>query len=252
MRKIIENEKDSTWSKAKNGVIKLVLVILSIIAIAIIMKVHMQRSWTYRLVEGIQTEDEEKVAKLLDKKLLGKTYDVNVKPHQPFPMSLFGECQESVPLVYACETGNYQIIRLLVEAGADVNIHMEGDFVPLEAMLLRFGYTENWKDAYQVVELLVEHGADVDYITDDYYSLYELAAQMLPYEEETYLEEMEEIIFNVFCLLQKKGKHGDEYMGKCLEEAEKYDNYKIVNHILRQDKFSSLNAMTCRICMVFW
>lgn len=198
-------------------------------------KFYMQQKWTHRLIVSVQSENDKEVVELLDKDFLGFPYDVNAKPYEPFPMCLFAECQESMPLVYACETGNYNVIYALIDSGANVNIHLDGHFVPLEMLLLRFGYTENWKDAYRSAELLIDSGADVDYMTDDYLSLYELSSQMLPYDE-VYSEEKEEVIFRIYSLLYERGERGAEFMEKCMEDAVKYDNYKIVNDILCRDE----------------
>lgn len=238
----------ATICKAKNGknrwkiISKLLLSFVLLIVMFMIVKVYMQQKWVHSLTVAIQSEDEEKVVKLLNKDFFGFPYDVNSVPSQLFPMNLFAECHESLPIVYACETGNYKVIRALIDSGADVNMHVEGDFMPLEALLLRFGYTENWKEAYLAAELLIDSGADVDYITDDHFSLYELSAQMLPYGE-IYSEEMEEIIFRIYRLLYRKGNHGAEFMKKCVEEAVKYDNYKIINYILCKDD-SLVDMMT--------
>lgn len=224
-------------NKAKKCNKFLVVISLFIFFILIFMaiKFYVQQKWTHRLIVSVQSENDKEVEELLDKDFWGFPYDVNAKPYEPFPMCLFAECQESMPLVYACETGNYNVIHALIDSGADVNMHLDGHFVPLEMLLLRFGYTENWKDAYPSAELLIDSGADVDYMTDDHFSLYELSAQMLPYDE-VYSEEKEEVIFKIYSLLYERGERGAEFIKKCMEEAVKCDNYKIINYILMRNK----------------
>ncbi len=219
----------------KNKFLRIISLFIFLIIIFMTIKFYMQQKWTHRLIVSVQSENDKEVVELLDKDFLGFPYDVNTKPYEPFPMCLFAECQESMPLVYACETGNYNVICALIDSGANVNIHLDGHFVPLEMLLLRFGYTENWKDAYRSAELLIDSGADVDYMTDDYLSLYELSSQMLPYDE-VYSEEKEEVIFRIYSLLNERGERGAEFMEKCMEDAVKYDNYKIVNDILCRDE----------------
>lgn len=219
----------------KNKFLRIISLFIFLIIIFMTIKFYMQQKWTHRLIVSVQSENDKEVVELLDKDFLGFPYDVNAKPYEPFPMCLFAECQESMPLVYACETGNYNVICALIDSGANVNIHLDGHFVPLEMLLLRFGYTENWKDAYRSAELLIDSGADVDYMTDDYLSLYELSSQMLPYDE-VYSEEKEEVIFRIYSLLNERGERGAEFMEKCMEDAVKYDNYKIVNDILCRDE----------------
>lgn len=219
----------------KKKFLTIISLFIFLIIIFMTIKFYMQQKWTHRLIVSVQSENDKEVVELLDKDFLGFPYDVNAKPYEPFPMCLFAECQESMPLVYACETGNYNVICALIDSGANVNIHLDGHFVPLEMLLLRFGYTENWKDAYRSAELLIDSGADVDYMTDDYLSLYELSSQMLPYDE-MYSEEKEEVIFRIYSLLNERGERGAEFMEKCMEDAVKYDNYKIVNDILCRDE----------------
>lgn len=230
------NKKKLRKNKAEkcNKFLATISLFILLIVIFMGMRFYMQQRWTHRLIAAVQSENEEEVEDLLDKDFWRFPYDVNAEPYEPFPMCLFAECQESVQLVYACETGNYNVIRALIDSGADVNMHLDGHFVPLEMLLLRFGYTENWKDAYLSVKLLIDSGADVDYITDDYLSLYELSAQMLPYDE-MFSEEKEEIIVRIYRLLNEKGERGAEFMEKCMEDAIKYNNYKIVNDILCRD-----------------
>ena len=65
----------------------------------------------------------------------------------------------ATPLHFACARNNKAIVRLLLDAGADVNAKTDGGQTPIF-------YTTD--DAlFEAAELLIEHGADLD-ITDDF------------------------------------------------------------------------------------
>lgn len=196
-------------------------------------KTGMQIHWTARLVEAIQSENEQDVKKILNEKFLGVPYDVNNKEFQIFPLSLFKELEKELPLVCACETENFDIVCMLVESGADVNKTLEGHFSPLETALLSFNYASCWEETYQVVELLVQHGADIEQITFDNYSMYELCAGMLPYDGEVYSEEMEKQILEIYILLNDNGKNGEKYRSLSLEQAQQADNEMLADYLLK-------------------
>lgn len=194
-------------------------------------RLYMQYQWTDKLVIAIQTEDEQKVDELLAQRFCGQPYDVDKKAHQPFPLSLFGELEREIPLQYACEIGNYEIIYSLVQCGADVNKTLYGHFSPLETAIMSFDYTERWKELYQVIELLIKNGADVDYITSHNESMYELCAQSIVRNDE-----QEKQILNIYKLLCQSGKNGKKYTDKVLVIAQEYDNRLLVEYLLSHNK----------------
>jgi len=92
------------------------------------------------------------------------------------------------PLVYACEKGNEEIVKYLLERGADVNQVNNDNVTPLgktcwngnEALVkylieygvnndqLRDGLCQACKNSnVSLVNYFVEHGADVNYKSDE-------------------------------------------------------------------------------------
>ena len=69
---------------------------------------------------------------------------------------------EDTPLVYAVRSGKMEVVKLLVEAGADVNA---GQWPPLP--------TAVGKENMAMVEYLIDHGADVDFNDDGWTLLME-------------------------------------------------------------------------------
>ncbi len=67
----------------------------------------------------------------------------------------------NTPLVLACVTGKVEVVKALLDAGAEVNT-ARGDFgSPLQAACAEFGQRAN-KDNIEVVEILLKAGADVN------------------------------------------------------------------------------------------
>ena len=88
--------------------------------------------------------------------LLGKEgVDVNIQNSYEF-----GGDGEETPLHIACRYSNAEVVKLLVEKGADVKIQNQEGNTPLHNVCSTIGsFGENTK---KVVELLVEKGADVN------------------------------------------------------------------------------------------
>lgn len=69
-------------------------------------------------------------------------------------------------LMYACERGNLELVKLLVDRGADVNAREPAfHFTPLMAAASGKGFSDGAEKeirALNIVELLVQHGAEVN------------------------------------------------------------------------------------------
>jgi ankyrin repeat protein len=62
------------------------------------------------------------------------------------------------PLVEACLTGNIELVEILIEYGADVNLGVGAGFSPLALT-----YTQKPENWYQISVCLIENGASLDY-----------------------------------------------------------------------------------------
>lgn len=241
-------KKNKIGRRKETYLICLIIIALSIPIIIICtfaLRRFMQHRWTDKLVIAIQAEDEKKVDELLDETFLGLSYNIDKQAYQPFPMSLFAECQRDIPLVYACKTGNYNIINSLIQAGANVNEVLEGRSSPLEEAIISFNYTDHWRNTYKVIDLLIQNGADVDCIGGYGSSVYELCAESIISHDglyndckktfqsmEEFVEEREKHILKIYTLLCENGKDSEEYMDVSLKTARDCNNYVVEKYIL--------------------
>ena len=74
------------------------------------------------------------------------------------------------PLITACLCGNYEIVRLLLMAKAEVNKPNLLNQIPLTVILFRLveevASFENKKVSFLIAEMLIKHGADLNWIID--------------------------------------------------------------------------------------
>jgi ankyrin repeat protein len=77
---------------------------------------------------------------------------------------------KQTPLIVACLRGNYEIVRLLVLANAEVNKPNALNYTPLTAVLFRLNEAtiifENTKICFIISDFLISHGADVNWVVD--------------------------------------------------------------------------------------
>ena len=78
----------------------------------------------------------------------------------PFEVDLKDECG-STSLLYACEYEFFNIAKLLIEAGADVNVNVTGQYGSTSLIWASI------RGNVEIVKLLVERGADIN-DSDDY------------------------------------------------------------------------------------
>ena len=80
------------------------------------------------------------------------------------------ENNKQTPLITACLCGNYEIVRLLLMAKAEVNKPNLLNQIPLTVILFRLveevASFENKKISFLIAEMLIKHGADLNWIID--------------------------------------------------------------------------------------
>lgn len=126
----------------------LLLVFLSIVicTLSVILFIKIiERNYARELITAIENNDLEKLEFLLKKKI-----SPNSKPY----LIHWIDNLNSQPINVAANLGNYNAVRLLVEAGADVNVSNDDRMSPLH-------YAALWNDD-SIIYYLIEHGADVN------------------------------------------------------------------------------------------
>lgn len=111
-----------------------------------------------KLVRAIRSNDLTSVEHIIEE----KPSCVGTYP-QPMLEKIFNTITEdrgmNYPLSEACETGNFEIVKALIEAGADPNCN--AGYPPLSITYLR--KRDNW---YPISLYLIENGASLDYVTE--------------------------------------------------------------------------------------
>lgn len=142
------------------------------------------------------------------------------------------------PLATACITGNYDIVRMLLERDAEVNRPNRYSQTPFILAFNRLSMDtnvfENRKIAFKMAELLLLHGADINWIvekSEGHTLLMQLCAMgkdMTELESEMNLEAIKFLI--------EKGANKDIRSIKnktCAELAEKNPNYDKIMELLK-------------------
>ena len=111
-----------------------------------------------KLDRAIEAEDIAAIEEILEK----RPTCVNTYPQKPMEI-LFNTIMEergtTYPLITACRKDNFEIVKILVETGADLNCN-DGR-TPLS--MTYCVKSENW---YEISTYLIENGASLDYVTD--------------------------------------------------------------------------------------
>lgn len=138
-------------------VIILMVTVLSVIAIVAGSALEMKsNNKLYRLLDDNKTEEALILIEKMNKN------DVNAYSVPLFfrrPMSIFtqGIYDIKLPLVAACEYGDYEIIESLLKKGTDPNKFLEGNYSPIEVV-----FVSEHSNRLEIAKLLIEYGADVN------------------------------------------------------------------------------------------
>ena len=136
-------------------VLEVTLAVLLVVCIALLTFYFVNCYQAKKLVEAIKQKDISKVECIVEK----YPRCVNTFPSvsSPWWRAVMGIVAD-FPLVEACGVGDTEIVRYLIEHGADVNC--DDGYSPLGVTLI--GKPEGWRDTFYY---LIDCGANVDYIT---------------------------------------------------------------------------------------
>ena len=138
------------------------------------------------------------------------------------------------PLSQACSTGNYEIVKLLIDHGATAEYIDRSDWSPLRCVLFRYD-----SDDIEIIKLLLENGADPEVVEADYNSIF-AAADMYPHmmgggpASWTYNEEVAQNITTIVKMLlaDRSVDMRTEYDKTLLMVAARRGNLCLVQYLL--------------------
>jgi len=133
--------------------------LLSIIGVITIMlfSYYNNQYYAHRVITAIENDDVDSVRKLM------KSSFGNLN-HIPtfWIIEVIGEESKPTPLQAACKLGNPEIVKLLLDNGADVN-YVYWDKARDSGSPLQNAASSLSENRLQVIKLLIGHGADVGY-----------------------------------------------------------------------------------------
>lgn len=220
----------------KKIIIILVAIFLILAGVLRIGIFNEQHFWSDDLVSAIEQEDVIEVKKLLE----NEEMDVNRRGGGTLLFWFLNELSSSRPIEVACWTGDYEIVKLLIDRGADPRLdsglYADPLFVTLE---------EYHEDSYAITKLLLEHGANPNVEMEQQETPLFMAANLSPidYEaegvEEVYDEEKGEDIVRIYKLLQQhsKEKNPKAVVGyTLLTNAVLAKNQALVQYLLKEQQ----------------
>ena len=136
--------------------LRLIIIMILILAIGCVVIVYLNSNYRYSklLLNAITIENKSNVLEIVEK----RPNCVNTRPTlaPDWWQSLMELSIVEYPLGEACLTGNVEIVEILIENGADVNLGVE--LTPLS--ITYFLKPPNW---YDISIYLLENGASLDY-----------------------------------------------------------------------------------------
>ena len=130
------------------------IILLSVVAFLILNAIYVgyEKIQCRRMINAIENNDIEKLERIL------KFSNPNCTTEAAM-VSAMSQTGRYTPLGEACKTGDFEMVKLLVENGADVN------YVPSYTIASPVGFAveSDSTDNLKIVKYLIENGADVNY-----------------------------------------------------------------------------------------
>lgn len=136
-------------TKKTKNIIKIAIAIILVIAICSAIPSQIEQYYCSQMLEAIKENDMEKLQKALEKGNPNSILGI------PWIEQYFIEWSRRTPLQEACRIGSFEMVKLLVESGADVNYYP----VNSEASALSFAARSEWPESLDKVRYLVKNGA---------------------------------------------------------------------------------------------
>ena len=144
--------------KSKLIIISIVVIIFLAIILTFVMNIHSRLQSKENLFSAIENNDMPTIERILEE------YPSLINEKQYFSdiLSILSECSNPTPLLEAIRFNNIDLIKYLVENGADVNISKGTKVAYPIIEILNRGFGEVCDIRYELAWLLIEHGADLN------------------------------------------------------------------------------------------
>ncbi len=131
---------------------KIILILIALFLVLNMIYVGYGKIQCNRMIDAIENNDITELESILKFANPNCVTDTTIG-------AMLGQKAQHTPLGEACNAGNFEMVKLLIENGADVN------YVPRYTLNtpLSFAVQSRSVDNFKIVKLLIENGADVNF-----------------------------------------------------------------------------------------
>ena len=188
--------------KKRRIVLLIALIVFLTSIISCIVAYNYNYTYSSKLVAAIEDNDIEKLEDLLK-----KPGNVNSQPR------VFSFDGTFPPISYAAGDGKYEMVKLLLENGADPNAKGVNSFTPLHLALNALN--NHYSNRFDIAKLLIEYGANVNAVSSRGETVLEKVFKSIEKDDE--IEELEQYEFLLYLIendvdVYAKPKYNDSIM----------------------------------------
>lgn len=212
----------------KKRLLIFIAAIIFIGGIILVILNNLDHYYAKKLVHAIRSEDMATIEEILETR--PSCVDTYPQTAQEKLLNVVFEQQSMpYPIVAACKTDNFEIVKLLVEKGADLDCN-DGS-TPLSVT-----YSEKSEHWYQISTYLIENGASLDYIIDYSWGYSSILSDIVTSRGGVgrleYVTESETEVMDAFLYALEHCDHSKVAWIYVLRDSVMYDRIEIVELLL--------------------